>query len=209
MTRLFADRRGAALMEMAFALPLLLILVMGGAELTNQIIVRKQMSQIAIMVADNASRMGDDVVLGAKPVSEREINDVLLGAEIESAKLKLGDHGRVILSSLEQNESGGQWIHWQRCYGRKTNVHPAYSEGTGRTGTAFEGIRAGSTVLRAARGDAIMFVEIAYDYQPIVPIAFRGNGVSEIRATAAMNVRDKRDLSGVQPYAGSTPASCA
>lgn len=207
-TSLFRDNRALALVEFAMSLPLLLILLLGGVELTNQILVQKQLSQIAMMVADNASRMGDDAVLGAKPVNEREINDLLLGAEIEAGGLDIAKNGRIILSSIERNEDGGQWVHWQRCFGLKPDFQPAYEEGEGSSGTDFEGLGTGPTALLASEGDAIMFVELAYDYAPIVPIHFAVGGVKEFRSSAAMNVRDRRDLSGVQSYPGATPSTC-
>src|SRR3546814_13154337 len=44
-------------------------------------------------------------------------------------------HGRIILSSLERNDDGGQWIHWQRCYG-DLDVESSYGEaGDGEEGT--------------------------------------------------------------------------
>lgn len=208
MRRIVSDRRGSTLVEFAISLPFLLILLLGGIELTNQIITRKQLSEIAMMVADNASRMGDDSVLGAKPINEREINDVLLGAEIQAGRIDLANRSRIILSSVERNEDGGQWVHWQRCYGLKADFLPSHEEGEGETGTGFAGIRVGNTTLTASEGDAIMFVELAFDYQPIVPMAFALGGNQEIRSTAVMNVRDRRDLSGVQPYPGSIASTC-
>lgn len=207
--RIFAADDGVALVEFAISLPLLLILLLGGVELTNQVVVRKQLSQIAMMVADNASRIGDDSVLGAKPINEREINDLLLGAEIEGGNLDLARNGRIILSSIERNADGGQWVHWQRCFGLKADFQPTHEEGKGANGTSFAGLSAGGVNLAAPAGDAIMYVELAYDYTPIVPIDFALGGPSEFRSNAAMNVRDKRDLSGVQPYPGAPASTCS
>ena len=44
-------------------------------------------------------------------------------------------------------------------------------------------------------GDAVMFVEIAYDYQSLVGEPFGITG--EVRATASFTVRDDRDLSQI------------
>ena len=46
----------------------------------------------------------------------------------------------------------------------------------------------------ATSGNAVMFVEVAYDYQPIVPLSALEN--QEIVYTASFNVRDSRDLFG-------------
>jgi hypothetical protein len=208
MRRLYHDIRGVALIEFAVCLPLLLVLLLGGVELTNQVVTRNRLSQIAMMVADNASRIGDDTVLGPKPINEREINDLLLGAEIESGNLNFSQNGRVILSSVER-KNGKQYIHWQRCFGLKADFQPSQREGETTPDRPFSGPTAGTTTLAAAEGDAIMLVELAYDYQPIVPLPYAITGADEFRSTAAMNVRDKRDLSGVKPYPGTTASTCA
>jgi hypothetical protein len=207
MRRLLHDIRGVALIEFAVSLPLLLMLLLGGVELTNQVVTRNRLSQIAMMVADNASRIGDDAILGPKPINEREINDLLLGAEIESGNLKFAKNGRVILSSVER-KNGRQYIHWQRCFGSKADFQPAQREGETTPDQPFGGPTAGTTTLTAAEGDAIMLVEMAYDYQPIVPLPYALGGAAEFRSKAAMNVRDKRDLSSVKSYPGVTASTC-
>ena len=59
----------------------------------------------------------------------------------------------------------------------------------------------------AASGTAVMFVEIFYDYQPMVGAAWLGT--PRIRATAACNIREGRDLSQVyNPAPAAAVSSC-
>lgn len=193
--RLKGCQSGLAAVEFALSMPLLLTLFLGGGELTNNIIARKRITEVAMMVADNAARMGDDTVLSNKPITEAEINEVFLGAQLQAASLDLEANGRIVLSSLEQNDDGGQWIHWQRCFGA-ADYDPPDEEGTGETGTAFPGMGATGSLITASEDDAVMHVTVVYDYTPLVPVAFAGYTGQRFTATAAFNVRDDRDLSG-------------
>ena len=47
----------------------------------------------------------------------------------------------------------------------------------------------------AQPGDAVMFVELVYNYRPLVSDRFIGN--REIRAIGSFTVRDKRDLTQI------------
>ena len=126
--RLIHDRQGLALVEFAYSLPVILLLGLTGLELANLAVTNMRLSQSAMHIADNASRIGHSDSLTAKRVYEGDINDLFIGVNLQAgSQIDLYEHGRVILSSLEQNDDGGQWIHWQRCMGKK-NVQSAYGE---------------------------------------------------------------------------------
>lgn len=101
LRRLRRDRRGVALIEFGYFLPILLALGVTGVELANYITVRLRVSQLALHIADNASRLGEGSVLVARRLTERDINDLLTGAGMQAGNLNLYGRGRVILSSLE------------------------------------------------------------------------------------------------------------
>jgi hypothetical protein len=62
--------------------------------------------------------------------------------------------------------------------------------------------------ITASPGNAVMFVEIVYQYQPLTSFSMMENEV--IRYTAAFNVRDVRDLSGIYNTTPAEPvADCA
>jgi Flp pilus assembly protein TadG len=208
--RLRGDTSGVALIEFAFAAPLVLGMGMMGTETSYLVITHLQVSQVAMQVADNASRVGEQDVLTARKVYERDIAETLIGAEKLGAGIDIFEQGRVIVSSLQRNAQGGQWIAWQRCRGAK--VHPSsYGvEGAGKTGTSLPGMGTPGRYIQASNGTAVIFVEIAYDFESITPLAlFDGR---EITYTAVFNVRDNRDLSGGPGqngmYAGGPVARC-
>jgi hypothetical protein len=199
------SRQGLASLELSFAMPMLLVLSLAGLELTSAILVRKRIHEIGRLVADNASRISENATLQAASVRESDINDLFLGADLEAGTLNLRSNGRIILSSLERNANDGQWIHWQRCYGT-LNFRSSYHAGQGLRGRGFPGINLGNQVITAMPGDAVMYVEIAYDYQPMISANWAGYSTQRIVAHFAMNVRDKRDLSGISPDAAA--ATC-
>lgn len=143
MTRLSArlrtlrsDQRGNALIEFAFGAPLLMLIGGYGMELSNYVYMQVQVSQAALALADNASRIGVNSGQNVYQLREGDLNDVLQGARIMGSRLNLTTYGRVTLSSLENvqrsfsdhatDTSAVQRLHWQRCIGMMSG-YPASS----------------------------------------------------------------------------------
>lgn len=204
LRRLSQDVSGLAMVEFAFAAPLVLGMGMLGTDTALLVITHLQVSQIAMQVADNASRVGDEDSLVARRVYERDIVDTLLGAEKLGENIAIYQQGRVIISSLQQNAQGGQWIAWQRCRGAKVYNSSFGLQGEGATGTSFPGMGVPGRYITASAGTAVMFVEVAYNFRSITPMNLFDN--QQIVYTAAFNVRDNRDLT--QLYTGGPVARC-
>lgn len=200
------DRSGLALLEFALIFPVLLTLSLTGAELTSYTITKMQVSQLALMLADNAARMGSGSPLAAKTITELDINDLFIGANLQSGGLNLQANGRIILSSLEQDpaNAGKFRIRWQRCYGAKTTHGSTYgaAPSANLTGMGPAGQQVG-----AQDNNATMFVEVYYVYTPLVSARLVPS--SSLTEIASMAVRDRRDLaSGVNAVSGVTASSC-
>ncbi len=196
---LWRARSGVAASEFALSLPLLLTVGMWGTELANQTMVRMRLSQLAMQIADNASRIGDQSVLSSRKIYESDVTDLLAGAGVQAGALNLYANGRVIISSLEvlPGTTSTQYIHWQRCRGKKSVVSAYGVEGKGADGSLV-GLGPVGEEAKASAGDAVMFVELTYDYQPLISNLFTGGSQSNtIKATAAFNVRDDRDLTQI------------
>jgi hypothetical protein len=208
--RLQSDTAAVALIEFALCLPIFIVLMITGAEITNYTVTRMRISQLALHIADNAARMGNGTMLQQKTVNEADILDIFAGANLQAAKLDLRTQGRVILSNLEPqanpNTANQYRIRWQRCYGTQTHasswggVRQNIPGGIGPTGH--------QTI--AQDNNATMFVELFYRYKPLVmPQLAPSATMIEV---ASMSVRDRRDLTGgnngVYPVTGVTPATC-
>jgi hypothetical protein len=205
------DRSGVALIEFGMSLPILLLLSLTGAELTNYIITRMRISQIALHLADNGARIGSGSQLQAKTINESDINDMLTGAGLQAGELNLFNNGRVIISSVvpksDPNPSAHYIINWQRCRGTKTSHASTYGT-EGQQITNGMG-RAGREAFAPAGGSTI-FVEVYYEYQPLVKLSLAPT--TEMIEIASMMVRDRRDNTGgnngVYPVTGVTASTC-
>jgi hypothetical protein len=213
LPELLACRSGVALTEFALAAPLLMMTGMWGTEVGWLALTNMRISQAALQIADDASRVGDTSTLENRKIYESDIRDVFTGSSVSAGKsLDLYERGRVIISSLEVVPGGPaqkQYIHWQRCMGKKQWVSSYGVEGQGLSkGKPMSGMGPkGDQVSAYDDHDAVIFVEIAYDYQPLFSAAFVGN--TTINVHGAFNVRDSRDLSQIYQRDPINPDSIA
>ena len=231
--RLATDVSGVALNEFALTLPLVLYVGGAGIEYSNLALINLRINQVALSLADDASRVGlTNSVLTTEQLREMDVNDVFQGARLQTGGLNLGTNGRVTLSSLENVQrifSDGttatndtapvQRIHWQRCFGKKSGA--GYDSSYGTTPTT-----AGSDATYANRGTAqpngmgdvgylvnapattgVMFVEVNYLYQPLFGTMFVGP--MKLHSTASLMARDNRDFSQMfNPTPSATASTC-
>jgi Flp pilus assembly protein TadG len=198
---LLKDRRGLQLIEFAYGAPVLLGIGLGGVEISNLTVARMRISQLGAMVSDNAARVGENNGIALKKVYESDMNDIFEAVRIQGTPIDFANKGRVIISSLQQNAAGGQWIAWQRCYGAKAWPSSYGVSGNGRTGTTFVGMGPAGAQIQAPPSNAVMFVEIAYDYDSIVEPFAQGLQYFGLRVDnqvltykQAFIVRDPREL---------------
>lgn len=244
--RLARDTSGLALLEFALSMPLVLMIGLYGIETANQALINLKISQIALNLADNASRVG--LINGSTSVEQlREIdmNDVLQAARNQGDSIDLTTRGRITVSSLE-NVGGVQRIHWQRCLGVKSGVGYDSTYGISSTATNSDtgtydpnaGVntatlpadnsasRLGSVAVGGTNGvklsgmgdDAtsavtapanggVIFVEINYDYKPVVGAWLFG--AAKIHYTASFIVRDNRLFGQIyNPSPTATRSTC-
>ncbi|WOK36969.1 TadE/TadG family type IV pilus assembly protein [Sphingomonas sp. C3-2] len=203
---LWKAKSGVAYIEFAYAFPVLIVVGFGGLEAANLALAHMRTSQVALSMADNASRIGQDSALSLTQFRESDAADSFAAAEKQAGRFNVVGQGRVILSSLQQNEDGGQWIAWQRCLG-SLGVASSYGiEDEGKTGTTFAGMGPATNRITAPANNAVMFVEIFYDYEPLISSAIFGR--PRLHYTAAFSVRDERDLTKIYPSNGVSPARC-
>lgn len=225
--RLLADRRGVSIIEFALTLPLLIAAGGYGVELSNYALTHLRVSQYALNLADNASRVGVFAGAGVTNMRESDINDVLRGARMEGAGINLTTHGRVTLSSLERirqpydaaDSTPVQRIHWQRCLGQRDAAGYGSSYGVAGTldgtepianrggVTAADGMGEATSRVQAPPNSGVMFVEINYDYQRLFGELFMGP--AKIKYIASFIVRDNRNFSQLfNPIPAATRSTC-
>lgn len=218
------DQGGLALLEFALAFPLVLLVGGYGVELCNLALTNLRVSQIALNLADNASRVGLSSTLTTTQLRESDVNDVLEAARLEGSGINLTTYGRITLSSLENiqqsyDTAAVQRIHWQRCVGLMsgTGYDSSYGTTSSTAGTAATASYAGTIaangmgdtnyMVTAPQGAGLMFVEINYKYQNLFGNLFVG--ARTIHYIASFIVRDKRDYSMIyNPTPTATRSTC-
>lgn len=197
LKRLVRDNSGFSLTEFAFILPIMLTLGLFGTEVARLSTTKMKVSQIALSLGDNASRLGQTDNSGITPtISEDDVDAVLAGAMKQGESIDLADKGRIVLSSLEHDDfSNRQYIHWQRCVGKvnKTSAYGDDGSNNGLTGPSMTGMGRAGSQITAESGQAVMFVEIYYTYTNLFEAPF-GTGAREFKEEAAFLIRDDRNL---------------
>lgn len=208
--RRLRDDRGVALIEFAISIPVLLTIGLVGLEVASYALAHLRVSNIAVLTADNASRIRDKI-------DEADVKELFIGAMQAGEGIKFEQNGRIILSALEQQEgnTARQWIRWQRCDGDRTDKS-SYGKPLDKNGAAIvngtEAFKADGTAssnpsvetkqtmtamgdagnqIKAQAGTAVMVAEVVYKYQPIVSDKLLGP--LEIRYLSAFNVRQRTD----------------
>lgn len=222
------DRSGLALLEFALSLPVVLGLGCYGLEISNLALLNLRISQIALNLADNASRVGTFSSLQTLQLREVDMNDVLQAARYQGSSINLTTNGRIIVSSLENvqqsyDSTPTQRIHWQRCIGLKGSIaaDAAYNSSYGTTlvndgtdatapndGTlAPNGMGDTGSMVTAPAASGVMFVEINYLTKPLFGTWL--SAPARIHYIASYIVRDRRDFSQIfNPSPTATRMTC-
>ena len=222
--RLMRDRSGVAMIEFAMAMPLVLGVGCYGLETANLALINLRISQIALALADNASRVGTYSSLTSQQLREVDVNDIFAAARYQGNGINLTNNGRIILSSLENvqqsyDTADVQRIHWQRCLGLKSGsgYDSTYGTTTTAAGTTATQTNAGTTAtsgmgdsgaqVNAPGGSGVMFVEINYLTKPLFGTWL--TSPARIHYVATFIVRDRRDFSQIyNPSPTATRMTC-
>ena len=141
-----------------------------------------------MLVADNASRV-------RASIDEADINEIFSGAALSANGLNFAANGKIFLSDLESNKleapKTGQYIRWQRCYGSGNFTSTYGTTDNGKTDASLQAMGPTGNQIAATNGTAVMFVEVAYKYQPLISNSIFGE--KTIRYTSAFNVRERTD----------------
>ncbi|HEX8553259.1 MAG TPA: TadE/TadG family type IV pilus assembly protein [Sphingomonas sp.] len=216
MRRLVRDIRGVAMLEFAFVAPLVLLTGCFGVEIANYALAQLRVSQIALALADNASRVGISSSLATQQLREVDIADVLQATRTQGQRINITKYGRVTLSSLEADAAGAQRIRWQRCLGLMTGpdyvshfgaTSPTDGSDTTSANDGYNGLDpAGDSIASNGMGpiggkveappqSGVMFVEVNYQYRPLFGSWLVGT--RRIHYIASFIVRDRRDFAQI------------
>ncbi|CAN0416232.1 unnamed protein product [Discosporangium mesarthrocarpum] len=156
---LWRDRGGASLVEIAFVMPILVTLLLGGVEIARYVLLHQKLDRVSSSIADLVSQ--------GENISVADLQNIFDAAQFVAKPFDLLADGTVIVSSVS-NPIGGQAtrVNWQQA---GAGTIPANSQ-IGTTGGSVT-LPAGFTV---ADGQTIIIAEVFYDYVPWILGNFTG-----------------------------------
>lgn len=158
--RFTADSSGVAAVEFAFIAPVLILLWLGGVEVTQALSLDRRLSALAGSVGDLVSR--------SKMVTEAEIERIF---EIVPGALYPSKAGpaEVVLTALDIDEDGKAKVAWSRSHGGRA----AYAPGEDLTDLVDPSLLTPNTQL--------IVPEVFYSYKPAVGYVITGSLALEER----------------------------
>jgi len=138
--------------EFALAVPVLLFLMLGSAEMGRFVLLNQKLDRVATTVSDLVSR--------AETISESQIDDILTAADQVAEPFDLPDLGLVIVSSITNADGTGPVIAWQRSGGGSYSATSALG-GEGDTPVLPEDFL-------VREGETAIIAEVYYDFSPFL-----------------------------------------
>lgn len=150
--RLLSDQRGSVLIELALAMPVMILLIFGGVEITRFLLNAQKINRVAMSTADLVSQ--------ARSVTVADINNMFVASQAVMGNETIQDRGNVIISSVLRTGTDAPTISWQRNSG---GSHSGSSKvgNEGSTATL-------PTEVVLAPGDSVIVVEVYYTHQPML-----------------------------------------
>lgn len=149
IARLGADRAGGALIEFAMAAPILVLLLVGGAEAARFFLAQQKIQRTAMTVADLASRTPD--------LSATDIANIFAAAGEVAQPHDVAGAGRVVISSIGRDGTGTPAVRWQRGDGTLATPSQLGEEG---------GEAAFQSETLLADEETVIVAEVFFAYEP-------------------------------------------
>ncbi|MCB2101947.1 MAG: pilus assembly protein [Rhodobacterales bacterium] len=150
LRRWLRDDRGTLALELAFAMPVVLVLLYSGIEVTRYVMLNQKVERTAATLADLVSQ--------AEDLTEGGLATLFEAANFVMDPYSISGDGLVVVSSIV-NHGNGAVISWQR------------NHGGGSGGSAF-GAQGGSASLPPGfvvrENETAVVAEVYFDYEPIL-----------------------------------------
>jgi Flp pilus assembly protein TadG len=177
---LLACRRGNVAAEFALTLPVLVMLLLGCAEIARFVPLNQKLTRVAVSITDLVAR--------APEISNAELADIFRAAGVITSPFDLPDQGVVIVSSVHNPNGSGARIAWQRS-GAGSHVASAKTGAEGGTASL-----PGAIVVR--QGESMIVAEVFFAFEPLLgPILLAPR---EVHASAHHHPR-LGTLTSIQP----------
>jgi hypothetical protein len=149
---LMCSRRGGVMVEMAFALPVMLTLLMGTFEVARYVLIMQKLDRTAMSVGDLVSR-------GAQ-VTTQDLTNIFDSVRHLMDPFAFTDRGVVLISAVTRSAGDPPEVVWQET-------------GAGSLVQASKvGLPGGAAVLpqnlQPRENESVYVAEVFYDYQPMM-----------------------------------------
>ena len=146
---LLRNIRGGVATEFAFAIPVLVALLLGGIELGRFILLHQKLDRTAMTVSDLVARVQD--------INTAEIDTVFTAANLIMEPFTMGARGAVVISSVKE-DSGAPKVIWQRSGAGTLSIKSAVGAQGGNATISDNGL--------IASNQAIIIGETYFQYRP-------------------------------------------
>jgi hypothetical protein len=146
-----ADRRAVVLTEMAMAMPIVIVIALGGFEIARFTLLQQKLDRLSVTVADLVSQ--------STGMSVAQLNQIFAAAGPIMTPFGIGGDGVVIVSSVSASNGSGARVAWQRSGGGSL----AQASGMGTVGQP--AVLPAGFVVRD--GENAIIAETYYNYVPM------------------------------------------
>ncbi|MBM3487178.1 MAG: hypothetical protein FJX67_11200 [Alphaproteobacteria bacterium] len=151
LNRLARDRADVSMVEIALVMPVLVTTMIGGVEIARFVLLEQKLDRVAATVADLISQ--------AETITATEVDGLFDAIEHVAKPFEVMTKGRVILSSITGQSTGGPVLNWQRSNGDLSDASSGVASGGSVT------LPAGFSL---AAGDTVIIAEAYFDYTPLI-----------------------------------------
>lgn len=151
-SKLLRDDRGGVLIEVAFIMPLMVSITLGGVELSRFVLLHQKMERVAATVADLASQV--------QTLSLADISNIMAAVEHVASPFELSADGAVIISDVGVTGGADPVVNWQETGAGSLSV-VSHLGTAGSVATLPEGFV-------IANDDDVIVSEVFYSYEPVI-----------------------------------------
>jgi Flp pilus assembly protein TadG len=143
---------GNVAVEFALTLPVLMMLMLGSAEMARFVILHQKVDRVAVTTSDLVSR--------AETINEGDLDDIFEAADFVAQPFDLANLGVVIVSAITNDDGSGARVAWQRS-GGGTSTHTSQIGIEGGLATL-------TTDFEVREGETAIIAEVFYDFEPFL-----------------------------------------
>lgn len=161
LRRFLREDRGSVFIELGMAMTVLLVLILGGAEIARFVLLQQKLDRIAMTMGDLVSR--------GQVLTETEVNNIFAAAGHLAEPFDFGERGAVVLTAVGRSGSSNAEVVWQRIGAGGLSV----SSDIGAEGEE----PALPTNFSVLENETVFAAEVYYQFEPFLTDRFGDFGV--------------------------------